>query len=246
MDPTLDPLTFHDIAIETLNDLEGQGIAWCSNSGRSFRNQQEIVERATARGLKHKPTALLCSEFLIYPKRNGSYASSEPWNTTFLQTMKQLQNEITSLIENKYAHWIHEYEFQTYFTDEYTAFNVPQIHERPARMEQSIRAALSDRPDILITRNGGWVSVLPTGTGKGNLLTEYINNSPYTADDILAIGDHLNDITMLDGRIVRHVGCPGDAHEMIKRLVTMANGFVATASGPQGTVEIIRNAIKSS
>jgi hydroxymethylpyrimidine pyrophosphatase-like HAD family hydrolase len=235
-----DPPTFHPSAIETLNKLNDVGIAWCTNSGRNYIDQQEVLERAVAKGLRHWPRALLCSESLIFPRTDTrQYISQEPWNSQINHYVRTLQERVLELITPVLAEMSTERKPELHFNAHYTAFNVLAPDDAPAIFYEQLCKQLIEIQDIIITRNGPWINILPRVSGKGNTLREYARLSGYDLNHVLAIGDHLNDLNMLDGTSARHVGCPFDAVEEVKMAVQSANGTIAINPGPLGTVEII-------
>ncbi len=234
------PGFFHPAAIETLNSLAGLGVSWCTNSGRDMEGQGRILEASRARGLRHLPAALLCSESLIFERRNGDYAPSEPWNSSALQLQSRLHEKVQSVIRPRLADWAARFQPDEYIGSGYTVFNVVDEGDRPLGLASEVEAALCDVPEVMVTRNGGWVAILPTQLGKGNVLRGYLDRAGIRHDRALAVGDHFNDLNMLDGSVTPHVGCPGSAVGEVVRTVRNAGGYVARAEGPEGTVEVIR------
>jgi hydroxymethylpyrimidine pyrophosphatase-like HAD family hydrolase len=91
-----------------------------------------------------------------------------------------------------------------------------------------------------VTRNDCCFNILPYITGKGNTLLSYARYAGLHREEILAVGDHLNDLSMLDGSSAGRVGCPSDAVPEVRDAVRRAGGGVASQPGPLGTVAIIR------
>jgi len=223
-----------------LNKLTDLGIAWCTNSGRNHIDQQEILERAALKGLRHWPTALLCSESLIYHRSDGLYVSQEPWNSQINNFVRAIQEQVLQLIKPILDDLTLEHKPELHFSEHYTAFNVLAPDDHPAIFYQQLCEQLIGLQDIIVTRNGPWVNILPRVSGKGNTLREYARLHGFRLNQVLAVGDHLNDLNMLDGAAARHVGCPADAVEEVKTTVRSAGGLIATENGPLGTVEIIQ------
>ncbi len=234
------PGLFHPAAIDMLNRLEERGVAWCTNSGRDADGQLKILELSRVRGLRHMPAVLLCSESFIYERRDGTYAPSEPWNTTARETLRSLHRKVQEAVRPELDDWISCFKPEVYIAEEYTTFNVSDSDDQPARFHAEIGAAIRGIPGALVSRNGGWISVLPAELGKGNTLLGYLKLAGLKEDHALAIGDHLNDINMLNGAAARHVACPANAVPEVVESVKAAGGYVAKADGPEGTVEAVR------
>ena len=234
------PGFFHPAAIDMLNGLVERGIAWCTNSGRDAEGQMRILELSRAKGLRHMPAVLLCSESFIFEQRDGTYAPSEPWNSTARKTLRRFHQVVQKAVRPKLDDWIARYRPEVYIADEYTTFNVVDADGQPLRFHGDIEAAICGIPDAVVSRNGGWISIMPEELGKGNVLLGYLRFVGLQASHALAIGDHLNDINMLNGTAARCVACPANAVPEVVEAVTAAGGYVAKAAGPEGTVEAVK------
>ncbi|MFH0878308.1 MAG: HAD hydrolase family protein, partial [Lentisphaerota bacterium] len=237
------PGTFHPAAIEVLNQCAAMGAAWCTNSGRNHVDQQEIIARAVAKGLMHLPSALICSESLIFPRANGGYEPMGAWNNLIHQRMKSIQQTVQERLLPCMPVLIEEFQPEQHFSEHYTAFHIPTSSEQAAAFYKELCTALAPLDGMSITRNDCWINILPRETGKGNTLLAYARTIGVRPDEILAVGDHLNDLTMLDGSSAGHVGCPGNAVPEIIQTVRSAGGRVAAQDGPLGSVEIIRHCL---
>ena len=239
------PGFFHPAAINMLNGLVDRGIAWCTNSGRDAEGQMKILELSCARGLRHMPAVLLCSESFIFEWRDGTYAPSEPWNSTAKKTLRRFHRMVQKTVRPKLDDWIARYRPEVYIAEEYTTFNIVDADDQPLRFHGEIGAAIRGIPGAVVSRNGGWISIMPAELGKGNTLLGYLRLAGLQSDQALAIGDHLNDINMLNGTAARHVACPANAMAEVVNAVTVAGGYVARAVGPEGTVEAMRHFLGS-
>ena len=234
------PGTFHPEAIRVLNELENAGIVWCTNSGRNHVDQREIVGRAVAKGLTHLPAALICSESLIFPRCGAGFEPLDEWNQRIHERMRIVQETVRRRMQPHLAAWEEQYQPEHFFSEHYTAFHIPTNSEQAAAFYRILLDALAPLNGMNVTRNDCWINILPVESGKGNTLLAFARHIGVERERILAVGDHLNDISMLDGSSAGLVGCPGDAVPEIREMVIRAGGHVATQPGPLGTVEIIR------
>jgi hydroxymethylpyrimidine pyrophosphatase-like HAD family hydrolase len=74
---------------------------------------------------------------------------------------------------------------------------------------------------------------------KGSTLAELSRLLDMPTADILAVGDHQNDIAMLHGRVAGMVACPANAHHSVKKTVLQAGGHVSRLEAGEGTAEAI-------
>lgn len=235
-----EPGFLHPAVVDVLNGLEELGIAWCTNSGRGAESQIRILELSRARGLQHLPAALLCGESLIFRRRGGGYQPSEPWNSAVLKHLRSFHRRVQQMMKSELDGWAARYQPTVYAGEEHTTLLVGQEEDRPERFFGELRKwVLASVPRSMVSRNGGWMTILPDYLGKGKVLETYLGGSGFSRNESLAVGDHFNDISMLDGSVVECVGCPGDAIPDVVRAVSDAGGYVARAGGPEGTVEVI-------
>ncbi len=239
-----DPPVFFDAAVvEILNDLPGRDILWCANSGRDFEDQQRVLARSVEMGLRHLPDALICSESMIFLRDDDdSFVPLEPWNSSVTDALLSFHRDVQKELE-PFLGLIRE----TYRPDPIvwhelgTAFLIDDGDRKPRKLFHDLLNYLAPLPDAMVTMNGGWVAVHMHQLGKGNALAEYARARGFTADQLLAVGDHLNDLNMLNGRPARHVGCPGDAVPEVRQAVRKAGGIVGSLPGPTGTVDVLRS-----
>jgi hydroxymethylpyrimidine pyrophosphatase-like HAD family hydrolase len=235
------PGFFHPEVIDALNALEARGVAWCTNSGRDRADQERVLAACYARGLRHRPVALLCSESVIFEQQGSAYHPAEPWNSNVHARLVTLQRQVQALLEPELEGMHRRHRgFVTYLGEHFTAFFVPDNDDAAARLHDELLERLAGVDECMLTRNGGWVAILTEGLGKGNTLAEYGRRRGLAADHILAVGDHFNDLNMLNGQAARHVGCPVNAIGAVKETVRQAGGHIATREGPLGTLDVMR------
>jgi len=235
---------FHPSVIDLLNELEARGIRWCANSGRDFPDQLKVLDRSCARGLKFLPDALICSESLVYVRNNGQYSPLEPWNSKAHDDLRACHARVQKQLDGQLTYIQRTYQpISTMIGDLFTAFFVHDKDGLPIKLFQDLNRFLKNLEGVMLTRNGGWVAVMHEALGKGHALKAYARHIDLPSDHILAIGDQYNDLPMLILDVARHVGCPGDAIPEVRQAVRKAGGWVAEASGPVGTIEVIKNLI---
>ncbi|OQA29248.1 MAG: haloacid dehalogenase-like hydrolase [Verrucomicrobia bacterium ADurb.Bin345] len=233
----------HPLMADLLNRLPERKIRWCVNSGRSVDDQRRIIRLSQARGLEHPPCALLCSEAFIFREDRGEYVSSEPWNSHAWILLRRFHERVQRAIAPRLEDWKERYTPDVRIGEGFTVFCVSTEDGGADRFSAELAAAVSGIPHMEITRNGGWVVVLPDQLGKGNVLKHFYREIRGSRESTLAIGDHLNDVSMLNGKAAKWVGCPGDAEPAVLETVRGAGGHVASVAGPEGTAEVIRRLV---
>jgi hydroxymethylpyrimidine pyrophosphatase-like HAD family hydrolase len=236
-----EPGFFHPEIIDLLNEAEKQGVRWCTNSGRDFAGQKMILEASCRKGLTHIPDALIASESYLYNKRNGGFDANMKWNQRAVTLQRRFHRALQDQVKQELAGWHKEYALeQVYLEETATVFLVGGNDGEPAQFQQNLEPVVALVGNGYVSRNGGWIAALPKSLSKGSVLRNYVQENGLKLDRVLAVGDHLNDLTMLDGSAAAHVGCPADAQPEIISAVEAAGGRVAAAQGPLGTAEILR------
>ncbi len=96
-------------------------------------------------------------------------------------------------------------------------------------------------PKFSYQRNTIYLRFCHADYDKGVALSELGRLIGVPAESIFAVGDHHNDIPMLTGVHARHVACPANAIDAVKKVVAGANGYVANAGYSEGVIEALRH-----
>jgi len=227
-------------AIEALNELGRRGMMWATNSGRDYEDQRRIIEEAVGRGLRALPDAIMANEVYIHSFRGEPPPAWRAWNAAARASLRGFHPRIQQRLSPALAGLRENYRLEHIAMDaEATAFLVAGEGDMPRRFAAELQRILEAEEDAVVLRNSGWVAVLPRHLGKGAVTGAYLRSRWLEAHQALAIGDQLNDLSMLDGRVTAAVGCPGDAAEEVKAAVRRAGGVVASQPGYRGTLEIL-------
>jgi hydroxymethylpyrimidine pyrophosphatase-like HAD family hydrolase len=96
---------------------------------------------------------------------------------------------------------------------------------------------LQNWPTLVAVRNSIYFRFSHKFYHKGACLEAIGNGLGVPSAQIMVVGDHLNDLPMLERRYARHLACPGNAVDEVKERVRAEGGYVSTASVAAGTVE---------
>jgi hydroxymethylpyrimidine pyrophosphatase-like HAD family hydrolase len=72
---------------------------------------------------------------------------------------------------------------------------------------------------------------------KGACLEAIGNSIGVLPLQIMAVGDHLNDLPMLERRYAHHLACPGNAVDEVKAKIRAQGGHISTGEVAEGTIE---------
>jgi hydroxymethylpyrimidine pyrophosphatase-like HAD family hydrolase len=229
------------VVIDTLNALAGSGITWCANSGRELHDQVAVVTRARQQGLTHPPAAYICTETTVHLDAGGALVSLEPWNRNAHATLRAFHARVQHTLGPQLETIRHSFTPTLFLVDElFTAFLLEDHTIAANQLAPLLEESLTGLDNVLISRNGGWVAVHHTQLGKGHALQAYADHAGYAASEILAIGDHHNDLPKLATGVAGHVGCPANAISAVQDAVRQAGGLVADQPTAAGTAAIIQ------
>lgn len=113
--------------------------------------------------------------------------------------------------------------------------------------ESAARAiALSDGlfPGGQLSRNYHLFHVTPQGEGKGMTVLRYAQSLGYRPDEVLCIGDSLNDLTMLDGRFGFYSGTVAGGAPEVKAAVLKNGGVVSEKRASLGSADCIMQTLE--
>ncbi|MCE4601492.1 MAG: phosphoglycolate phosphatase [Desulfurococcales archaeon] len=102
----------------------------------------------------------------------------------------------------------------------------------PPGYDRSLLYELASRYNVSIYDSGYAIHIQPRGTGKGAGLREASRLTGISLEEVLAVGDGLNDKPLFD--VAGKSACPSDADPRVKELVD----YVASKPGGLGFAEI--------
>ncbi len=237
------PEHFHPAVIAVLNDLREHGVRWIANSGRSFEGQAEIIRHCVEeRGLRHWPAAIISNESYIHLRNGDDYKPWSEWNGQATEWARAVNRELQQSRREDLEALIDRHAPEgVYLREDGTVFKVNGVPEEREAFILDLQRLLESVPHADLINNGEWVVVIHKRLGKGNALRAWLMHAQVDADCVLAVGDHGNDLSMLDGTVTPHVACPGNAYPAVLEAVRRAGGYVAGTDGPEGTVEAFRH-----
>jgi len=234
---------FHPDVILALNALEQAGLEWVAHSGRTYESQRDIITHCMeAHGLRHRPSAICHHECFIHVREGSVYMPLDAWNQQALRWLAELDALVQQpAMREALDALVRAHHPEVYRRDNVTVFHLPGPDENRLPFVQELNALLERIPHAATICNGEWITINDKRLGKGNVLKAYLAYRELSPACVLAAGDHENDLSMLDGSVTPHVACPGNAYATVRDAVTRAGGYVATAHGPEGTLEAFQH-----
>jgi hydroxymethylpyrimidine pyrophosphatase-like HAD family hydrolase len=109
------------------------------------------------------------------------------------------------------------------------------------RTAELVREVAADLPEFSFNRNDVWMRFTHREIHKGSSLTELGRFLGIPREEVLAIGDHHNDIPMLDGSAAGMVACPSNAVREVQEIVRRNNGYISPYPWGEGVADAIRH-----
>jgi hydroxymethylpyrimidine pyrophosphatase-like HAD family hydrolase len=242
------PAPFAPVLIEVLHALRRHGVRWAINTGRTLPMLREAME---AFALPIRPDYALTSEREIFRPAaggDGEWEDFGDWNERCARVHRQFFATAAPVLEEVVAFLKAETAARVVYDHQARgAEGVPELAGLVARDEpemarivdfiETLRARL---PDLGYQRNTIYLRFCHAGYDKGVVLSELGRLIGVPPAARFAVGDHHNDIPMLDGVHAHHVACPANSTGAVKEVVAAAGGYVAAGACSAGVIEALR------
>ena len=218
--------------IQRLELLCQRGIKIGINSARSFERVMEPLRANDIFPHKEFPHFVIANQREIYVRDGAGFIPVLEWNNQF---GRNGDAEIRRHVRG----WVDE------FQQEYEC--LADGSAIVCSTESSARRLADELSEIMageglpfdIYRVQCQIFVIERNGCKGAALLRTAELFKLKADEVLAVGDSENDITMLDGRHGLRSATPSNAPFYIKEMVSANKGYVASASHGDGSAEIV-------
>jgi hydroxymethylpyrimidine pyrophosphatase-like HAD family hydrolase len=242
------PAPFAPLLIEVLHALRHRGVRWAINTGRTMPMLREALETFA---LPIQPDFALTSEREVFRPSaagDGDWEDFGDWNERCAQVHRRffadaapVLAEIVAFVEGETG------ARPVYDTEARGSEGVPELAGLVARDEPEmdvivrfIEGLKTRLPDLGYQRNTIYLRFCHAAYDKGVALSELGRLIDVPPAARLAVGDHHNDIPMLNGIHAHHVACPANSVAAVKQVVAEAGGFVAASGYSAGVIEALR------
>jgi HAD superfamily hydrolase (TIGR01484 family) len=219
---------------ELIARLQKHGAKWVINTGRDMPGLLEGLARS---GIAIQPDYLVLVEREIHRREDSRYIALADWNDAcrrcheklFIQVRKDLPR-LTSWVNSRYNATVYE--------DAYSPFCLTALNNVDAEaIHQFMEDYCQEVPNLKVMRNNVYARFCHADYDKGTALAEIARLHEISPKHVFAVGDHLNDLPMLE---LRHAGClaaPANALEVVKQAVRAQNGFVSRLPNGHGVAD---------
>jgi HAD superfamily hydrolase (TIGR01484 family) len=207
-----------------IGDLQQKGAKWVINTGRDLSSLMETMGRSH---LTIKPDYLVTVEREIYVHEGQRYIGLEEWNHQCTRVHEQLFAAVRKDIPELMA-WVNAHFPATVYEDQYSPFClIAENNEDTDAIEAHLLEYCERIPGLTCVRNDVYARFCHVSYNKGTALSQIARLLGLTPVDVLAAGDHFNDLPMLTLEHARWLVAPANAISEVKDAVRRQNGYVS-------------------
>lgn len=220
-----------------IRQLQGQGAKWVINTGREMSSLMEALVRAR---VEIEPDYLILVEREIHARQQSRYVGVEPWNSACTQThaelFKRVRTDVPRLIE-----WINARFHAHIYEDSYSPLClVAPDNEQMDVIHQYLDEYCREVAHLSVVRNDVYARFSHKTYNKGTALGELSRRLNIEPGKVLAIGDHLNDLPMLDRRYSHCLAAPANAVATVRAAIRGQGGYVSCRPHGRGVADAIK------
>jgi HAD superfamily hydrolase (TIGR01484 family) len=217
-----------------IGDLQDQGAIWVINTGRDLSGLMEALGRSH---LSVKPDYLVLVEREIYCHENSQYVQLADWNRDCSHAHAELFLRVREDVPHLMA-WVNERFSATVYEDPYSPFClIAERNEDADVIHEFLNLYCEKIPNLTVVRNDVYARFSHSGYNKGTALAELSRRLGIPAENVLAAGDHLNDLPMLLNRYAKYLVSPANAVETVKIQVREQKGYISKLSHGHGIAD---------
>ena len=209
---------------ELIGDLQRQGAKWVINTGRDLSSVMEGIARAR---LTIRPDFLVVVEREIHLLDGTQYVACNSWNELCTSDHAGLFARIREDVP-RLAAWVDKHYPANVYEDPWSPFClIARSNEDADAIMKFLEEYADEVPDLTVVRNDVYARFSHEAYSKGTALSEIARQLGVRCDNVLAAGDHLNDLPMLSRQHARWLVAPSNAIEPVKEAVRRQEGFVS-------------------
>jgi HAD superfamily hydrolase (TIGR01484 family) len=207
-----------------LGDLQSQGVKWVINTGRDLSSVMEGMARAR---LTVHPDFLVTVEREVHYREGSHYYPLAEWNSACSHDHEELFARVRPDIPELES-WVSKRFRATLYEDAFSPFCLIAENNADADAIHEFLDGYCNRvPDLTVVRNDIYARFCHASYNKGTALEKIACQLGIGREEILAAGDHYNDLPMLSGQFAACVVAPDNAIPQVKEMVRHQNGYVS-------------------
>jgi HAD superfamily hydrolase (TIGR01484 family) len=222
---------------ELLAHLQARGVKWVINTGRDMASLMESLGRAA---VPIKPDYLVLVEREIHFHQDLQYLALEEWNTACTRTHAELFARIRGDLP-RLVHWISARFQATLYEDAYSPLCLIAASNGDMNaIHNYLETYCGSVPGLSVVRNDVYARFSHVAYSKGSALAEITRRLGLDRSQVFAVGDHLNDLSMLSRQYAGYIAAPANAIPEVREAVQRAGGYLSLFSHGEGVADAIK------
>jgi hydroxymethylpyrimidine pyrophosphatase-like HAD family hydrolase len=221
-----------------LENRSMSGDQWIINTDRRL---SDVIPTLNCLSDDHGPAAILTMQRYIFVRAaDASFVPCNPWNLEQEKTQRAFRERMREPFNAWRKLAVEPPRALAYVHDD-EVFSFCVTPEDRDRFLSDMRNFFDNLRDVNVTSSGEWVYAMFSGFSKKCVLSGLMSLTHWSYENVIAVGDGANDISLLDGTVTRRVGCPADACRDVLDVVRQVGGHVARAVGAKGTLQVLKH-----
>lgn len=222
---------------EALAAAAHTGTIWVVNTGRTLDHLDEGLLRF---GAPIAPQFAIVNERYIFRASRDGWVSLEPWNSRCDSDHQNLW-ALSGNLFRQLAQWCRQANgVELVKVDGQLEGLITSDEAKMVEVVDFLESLRRQVPDFSWQRNSIYLRFAHQAYDKGSALIHLAAELKIPLSSVTAIGDHYNDLPMLNGTSAGQVACVANAIDEIKIAVLAVGGFVASGEAGRGTAEALR------
>lgn len=222
---------------EVLAEFQADGGKWAINTGRDLASLLEELARCR---VTVQPDYVVAVEREIHVREGSQFKPHVRWNAECTAKHEYLAQEMQDDLPAMTA-WIRNNSRASVFADVYSPLAIvatsndemDEIQSRILMMTESIA-------HVAWMRNDVYARICHADYSKGTALMELQRMTGIGPEEVFVIGDHLNDLAMLDPSVANFISVPANSVPEVKEHVSSIGGRISEFSHGQAVANELR------
>lgn len=228
---------FPDELQSILQEFQNAGGKWAINTGRDLASLLEELARCD---VAVQPDYVVAVEREIHAREGSQFKPHLRWNAECTAKHEllamRIQDDLPAI-----SSWIQNQTRASAFGDRYSPLAViASDNEEMDEIQARVLAMTETIPEVAWMRNDVYARLCHSDYSKGTALLEIERLLGISPDVVFAIGDHLNDLEMLDTEIAAFVAAPSNSVREVKEHVLQIGGRISEFSHGQAVASELR------
>ncbi len=210
-----------------LAEFQADGGKWAINTGRDLASLLEELARCR---VAVQPDYIVAVEREIHVRKGSQFTPHESWNAACRSKHEELAQAIADDLPGIVA-WIRNHSRASVFSDIYSplavvATNIGEMDDIQARVLEMAEAFGT----VAWMRNDVYARICHADYSKGTALLELERMMEIGPEEVFVIGDHLNDLAMLDPALAAFIAAPANSVAEVQEHVLQNDGRISEFS----------------